>query len=91
MKSKFTETELRAREAATAAYMKKHRKLLPVDEKAAAPFLHLTRFQHSKLVDRERMRHEAESIRCSKRAAEAKASWLAAKAGLEARDRMAQS
>lgn len=90
--AEITEIERDLREMALADHRAKRKPVYnpAPDEKAVAPFLHLTRFQHSKLMERERMRYEAEDIRGNKaRAKEAKAAWQAAKKGLEARDRLA--
>jgi hypothetical protein len=71
-----------------AEYRKKHHTTPQADAKLIEPYRGLTRFQISKIVDRERMRFEAETIRKHRdRAKDAKAQWLAAKAALAARDR----
>lgn len=85
----FSQLELDARNTAVAEYRKRFRTTPANDEKLCAPYMTMTRHQHSLFVSRERMRYEAEHIRKHKdRATEAKNAWLAAKAGLAARDRL---
>lgn len=91
---KLTESERHRRDAANAEIMKARRAAYalnqrPADVKALAPFAGMTRHVISKVVDRERMRFEAETIRGHKmRAADAAQKLKAAKAALAAHDRL---
>lgn len=89
MKPRFSENELLARERAMMEYRRRHKTTMPADENAVALYRHLTRHQHAQLVERERMRYEAEKLRGHiGPAAMARKAYHDAKAGLLARDRL---